>query len=77
MKSQKLLSIGQIAAIAGVPPHRVLYYVKSRGIEPTARPGGYRVFDEDGVARILANLTPRPGSDRLGIGDMQSFGPLI
>jgi DNA-binding transcriptional MerR regulator len=51
-----IYSIGQLCKKLGVPPHRVEYVIESRGIEPCARAGGARLFDEPALARIAEAL---------------------
>lgn len=50
------LSVGRIAALAGVPTYSVVYAIASRGIEPLYRAGKTRVFDQAAVQRILQVL---------------------
>jgi DNA-binding transcriptional MerR regulator len=50
------LTVGAIAARLGVPVHRVRYAITTRGIRPTCRASGYRLFAEDDVPRIAAAL---------------------
>jgi DNA-binding transcriptional MerR regulator len=50
-----LHTIGEVAARLSVPLHRVDYVVRTRGIQP-ARVGPYRVFSDQAVARIKAEL---------------------
>ena len=56
MMSGSLFSIGQIAAMLKVPPWRVLYIVSTRRIQPCARVGHCRVFDQCAVNRIRGEL---------------------
>jgi hypothetical protein len=47
---------GEIARRLGVPAHRIEYIVRTRGIQPCGWAGNARVFDEEGVAAIAAEL---------------------
>lgn len=40
-----------------VPLHRILYAIRSLGIKPAARVGQYRLFDEDAVNQLAAELS--------------------
>ena len=51
-----LLTVGGIAAKAGVPVHSVVYVINSRGIQPVGRVGQTRVFDPAAVGRVVAEL---------------------
>lgn len=53
---KRLLTLGIVAERAGVPIHKVQYYVRSRGIEPSARAGNLRVFDAGLVERVRREL---------------------
>jgi DNA-binding transcriptional MerR regulator len=66
-KMEKLMTVGEIARLANLPPHRILYHVKSRGIIPTCRPGGWRLFTQSQVEEILDEMKKRPMLDRLGV----------
>jgi hypothetical protein len=53
----KLLTVGKIAQVCGVPPHRVLHVIGSRShIQPVARAGNLRLFDRSGLAQIRHEL---------------------
>jgi DNA-binding transcriptional MerR regulator len=52
MSVANLLTVGQIAQRAGVPIHRVEYFISSRKISPVARAGQLRIFAEDVVEQI-------------------------
>jgi DNA-binding transcriptional MerR regulator len=52
-----LKTIGEVAAHFGASRDRIAYLVRSRGIKPAARAGGYRLFDARAVARIERELT--------------------
>jgi hypothetical protein len=41
------ITFGEIVRRTGKPAHRVSYVLKSRGIQPIARAGQYRLFGED------------------------------
>jgi hypothetical protein len=49
-------TVGEIARRLGQPVHRVEYVLRSRQIRPAGRPGNCRVFAEEDVARIAAEL---------------------
>lgn len=51
-----LASVGDIGRKLNVPAHRVDYVIKSRGVRPVARIGGWRVFDRDGAERITRGV---------------------
>lgn len=50
------LTIGQIAVRLSTPLHRIEYIAKSRHIAGIGRVGNLRVFGEDDVAFIAAEL---------------------
>jgi hypothetical protein len=50
-----LKTIGEVASRLAVPQHRVAYVVRTRGIR-SGRVGPYRVFSDEAVARIKAEL---------------------
>ena len=52
-----VLTVGAIAARAGVPVHRVTYVIKSRRIRSVGRVGQARAFDESAVEQILEELS--------------------
>ena len=56
---KRLLTLGIVAERAGVPIHRVQYFVRSRNIQPTARAGNLRVFDPRVIDRVRRELTPK------------------
>jgi DNA-binding transcriptional MerR regulator len=49
-------TVGEIARRLGQPVHRIEYVVRSRQIHPGGRAGNCRVFAEEDVARIAAEL---------------------
>jgi DNA-binding transcriptional MerR regulator len=51
-----LLTIGDIARLLDVSPHRITYIVSSRRIEPSGRVANVRVFDAAAVDRIRSEL---------------------
>jgi DNA-binding transcriptional MerR regulator len=55
-KHSEVWTIGAIARRAGLPNHRVEYFVKSRGINPIGTAGLYRIFDERDAEAIVAEL---------------------
>ena len=52
----KLLTVGEIARLEGVPVHRVVYAIEARGIKPTQRLGILRAYDEPQVETIQSAL---------------------
>lgn len=48
----KLMTIGSVARRLGQPEYRVDYATRTRGIQPAARAGQYRLFDDDAVEKI-------------------------
>ena len=57
MTAEKLLTIGLIAERLAEPVHRIRYVIATRQIEPTAKAGNARVFDQDSVESIRKYLT--------------------
>ncbi|REJ87131.1 MAG: hypothetical protein DWQ34_25780 [Planctomycetota bacterium] len=55
-KKNEFHTVGQIAERLRRPLHRVLYVVRERRIEPVCRAGQTRMFDENAVKRIEAEL---------------------
>ena len=51
-----LRTIGQLAKELRVDQHKVLYVIRVRKIQPIARAGMYRLFDDSAVARIASEL---------------------
>ena len=51
-----LPTVGTIAQRLGVPSHRVVYVIESRGIKPAGRAGQARVFTEADVQHIASEL---------------------
>ena len=49
-------TVGEIARRLGQPVHRVEYLIRSRQIRPSGRAGNCRVFAEEDVSRISAEL---------------------
>ncbi|MFH1923062.1 MAG: hypothetical protein ABIP48_24625 [Planctomycetota bacterium] len=62
----RLPTVGTIAQRLGVLPHRVVYVIESRGIEPIGQAGHARVFAEAAVDRIASELK-RIDADREGV----------
>jgi len=56
MKHDPLVTVGQVAKRLDVPIHVVAYLLRSRRIEPTARAGILRLYDEASVKRIAAEV---------------------
>lgn len=56
VQAPTLPTVGKIAQRFGVPVHRVVYVVESRGIAPAGIAGNVRVFDEPSVSRIASEL---------------------
>lgn len=55
-KEKPALTVGEIARRLDIPVHRVTYLLKTRDIRPTLRAGIARVFSEDDVTRLAAEL---------------------
>jgi len=56
-ESQRLLySVGEAARRINQPIHRVEYFIASKGIPPTQRAGGRRLYDDAQVSRISAEI---------------------
>lgn len=54
----QLLTTGRIAGELGVPVHRVVRIVRTRGhIKPTARAGATRLYSREALAEIRHELT--------------------
>lgn len=51
-----LNTVGAIARSEGVPVHRVVYVIESRGIKPAGIAGHAKVYDENAVAMIRSEL---------------------
>lgn len=51
-----MYTIGQVAAMLGVPVHRVDYAVSSRRIDGHARAGRYRMFSSEQITAIAEAL---------------------
>ena len=52
----RLLTSGELSRELGVPVHRVLYYLRSRGIRPVARAGNAKVYGEDVLSLLRVEL---------------------
>ena len=52
----ELQTTGDIAESLGVPHHRILYIIQTRKIEPATRVKHYRLFDQNAVETIEAEL---------------------
>ena len=50
------LTVGEISRQLDEPFHRVVYVIRSRGIQPVARAGVARVFSESAVQFIRGEL---------------------
>jgi hypothetical protein len=53
---ENLLTVGSIAKLADVELHRAEHLIRSRHIQPTARAGALRVFDQATADRLVAEL---------------------
>ena len=60
-------TVGEIAKRRGVPVHRIVYVIQSRGICPVGRAGNARIFDEAAVNLITSELE-RIAKDRQAAG---------
>jgi hypothetical protein len=49
-------TVGEIARRLGQPVHRIEYVLRSRQIRPTGRAGNSRVYSEEQVAQIEAEI---------------------
>ena len=49
-------TIGELARRLGIPVHRVDYVIRARGIRPCGWAGNARVFSEEDVHRIAAEI---------------------
>ena len=61
-----LPTVGEIARRIGCPLHRVEYVVRARGLRPKERAGNMRVFSEEDVAYIAAEIR-RIDAERGGV----------
>ncbi len=53
----KLATIGEVAKLLDVPPHRIEYVLRTRPhIRPRAMAAGVRCFDDDAIAQIRHEL---------------------
>ena len=53
----KLATLGEVAKLLDVPPHRIEYVVRTRQhIQPRAMAAGVRCFDDDAIALIRHEL---------------------
>lgn len=57
-----LKTSGQVATELGVLHHRVIYAIKTRGLEPTARVGHIRLFSESDISAIADVLATIEGA---------------
>ncbi len=51
---------GSISRRFNLPLHRVIHFLRSRGIQPIARVGQLRVFAESDAELIGRELAPKP-----------------
>lgn len=68
-----IATIGEIARWHGQPIHRIAYVIRSRRIQPCGWAGNSRVFSEDTVAVITAELrliAEKKGHDRIPCQDL-------
>ncbi len=65
-------TVGQIASYLSVPLHRVEYLIRARGIKPAGWAGNARVFSDEAVRLIAAEL--RRDSDGLAAGSYSAPG---
>jgi hypothetical protein len=59
-------TIGEIARRLAVPIHKVEYVIRARDIRPYGRAGNARVFAEDAIEAIAAELRHIGGARPLG-----------
>jgi len=55
-EEQMLLTVGEIARRLNQPVHRVEYLIRTRRRRPVARAGNLRVFTEEDIEWIAAEL---------------------
>ncbi|GMU33231.1 MAG: hypothetical protein AMXMBFR20_11030 [Planctomycetia bacterium] len=53
---KRLLTVGEIARLLGVELHRVEYIIRARKIKPSGRAGNLRVFLDEDVKHISAEI---------------------
>ena len=56
MKTVRLLTVGEIAKRTGEPPHRIIYVIRSRRIQPQAKAGPAYVYSDESAARIQREI---------------------
>jgi DNA-binding transcriptional MerR regulator len=56
----RVWTVGEIARDAGLPLHKIEYWIRARNIQPTGRVGRLRVFDAETVQTIIAQLRGTP-----------------
>ena len=68
----KLATIGEVAKLLNVPPHRIEYVLRTRPyIRPRAMAAGVRCFDDDAISQIrheLNSIDARHGGRTCGKG---------
>ena len=65
MSEKKALTLGELAKRLGCEIHQAQYLVASRKIQPIQRAGNLRIFSEDVVKRLKAELGQRKQAKRL------------
>ncbi len=51
-----MLTVGDLVRRTNRPLHQLQYFIRSRGIEPITRVGGYRLFDERQAEQIAHDI---------------------
>lgn len=71
MPPDQFFTVGEMATEIGQPLHRILYIIKSRGVEPAARVGRVRAFNREQVRAIdqeiarIDRRAVRPGCEEV------------
>lgn len=55
-ETANFITAGTMAERLGVPIHKVQYVLRSRQIEPVGKAGVLRVYSEEQLAEVAANL---------------------
>lgn len=55
-RSKDCVAVGELVRRLGVPIHRVLYVIRSRGIRPVSKAGNARLFSEADAKRLASEL---------------------
>jgi DNA-binding transcriptional MerR regulator len=60
----KLLTVGDLVKLTGLPIHKVEYLLSSRNITPTQRAGRFRLYGPDTVERIKCEVQKMSGAQK-------------